>query len=256
MKVVVFTKQTFDTEAKITLDAQGKINPEGVSLIMNPYDEFAVEEALRIKEKTKGEVTVVSMGGPKAQDVLRQALAMGADRAVLITPELEEMDEYTTATILARAVSRMEYHLILGGWRAIDDGSAQVAGRVAEILGLPVVNMVIKLEIAGGKVLATREIEGGSEMVEVPLPAVITAQKGLNEPRYPTMKGIMQAKKKPMEKLALSDLGLTAEEVAPKVRALKYFLPSPRAQGKIVPGEPAEAAAALVRLLREEAKVI
>ncbi|MDQ0285879.1 electron transfer flavoprotein beta subunit [Desulfofundulus luciae] len=256
MKVVVFTKQTFDTEAKITLDAQGKINPEGVSLIMNPYDEFAVEEALRIKEKAKGEVTVVSMGGPKAQDVLRQALAMGADRAVLITPELEEMDEYTTAAILARAVSRMEYDLILGGWRAIDDGSAQVAGRVAEILGLPVVNMVIKLEIAGGKALATREIEGGSEVVEVPLPAVITAQKGLNEPRYPTMKGIMQAKKKPMEKLALSDLGLTAGEVAPRVRVLKYFLPSPRAQGKIVPGEPAEAAAALVRLLREEAKVI
>ncbi|HHW42696.1 MAG TPA: electron transfer flavoprotein subunit beta/FixA family protein, partial [Desulfotomaculum sp.] len=249
-------KQTFDTEAKITLDNQGKINREGVSLIMNPYDEFAVEEALRIKEKTKGEVTVVSVGGEKAQDVLRQALAMGADRAVLVNPAMEEMDEYSTATILAKAIAQLEYDLILGGWRAIDDGSAQVAGRVAEILGLPVVNMVTKLEVNDGKALATREIEGGSEVVEVPLPAVITAQKGLNEPRYPSMKGIMQARKKPMNKLGLRDLGLDEGQVAPKVRALSYFLPSPRAAGKIIPGDPPEAAAALVKALREEAKII
>ncbi len=256
MNIVVCMKQTFDTEAKIALDANGKINKQGVSLIMNPYCEFAVEEALRIKEKHGGEVTVVSVGGPEAQDALRQALAMGADKAVLVDPGMEEVDEFTTATILAKAISGLQYDIVLGGFRAIDDGSAQVAGRVAEILGLPVVNVVTKLEIADGKATATKEIEGGSQVLEVALPAVFTAQKGLNEPRYPSMKGIMQAKKKPMEKKTLADLGLDAGQVAPKVKALSYFLPSARAAGKIIPGEPADAARDLVKALREEAKVI
>ena len=256
MKIVVLMKQTFDTEAKVTLDKDGKINRQGVNLIINPYDEFAVEEALRIKEKHGGEVTLVSVGADTVQEALRQALAMGADRAVLINPELEEIDESATAVILAKAVSGMEYDLILGGWRAIDDGSAQVAGRVAEILGLPVVNQVTKIEIEEGKAVATRDVEGGYEVVEVPLPAVLTAQKGLNEPRYPTMKGIMQAKKKPMEKKGLADLGLDPAQVAPKMKVLSYFLPSPRAAGKIIEGELPEAVAALVRCLREEAKVI
>lgn len=256
MNIVVCMKQTFDTEAKITINANGKINKQGVSLIMNPYDEFAVEEALRIKEKLGGEVTVVSVGGQETQDALRQALAMGADKAVMVDPGMDEVDEFTTASILAKAISGLQYDVILGGFRAIDDGSAQVAGRVAEILGLPVVNMIVKLEIADGKAAATNEIEGGSQVVEVSLPAVFTAQKGLNEPRYPSMKGIMQAKKKPMEKKGLADLGLDAGQVAPKVKALSYFLPSARAAGKIVPGEPADAARDLVKALREEAKVI
>ncbi|MCL6610029.1 MAG: electron transfer flavoprotein subunit beta/FixA family protein [Peptococcaceae bacterium] len=256
MNIVVCMKQTFDTEAKIALDANGKINKQGVSLIMNPYCEFAVEEALRIKEKHGGEVTVVSVGGPEAQDALRQALAMGADKAVLVDPGMEEVDEFATATILAKAISGMQYDIILGGFRAIDDGSAQVAGRVAEILGLPVVNVVVKLDIEGGKAVATKEIEGGSQVLEVSLPAVFTAQKGLNEPRYPSMKGIMQAKKKPMDKKTLADLGLDAAQVAPKVKVLSYFLPSARAAGKIIPGEPADAARDLVKALREEAKVI
>lgn len=256
MKILVCIKQTFDTEAKITLDKDGKIERQGVSLIMNPYDEFAVEEALRLKEKHGGEVTVITVGAPESQDALRQALAMGADRAVLIDPAGAELDEYSTATILAKAIGGMEYDLILGGFRAIDDGSAQVAGRVAEILGLPVVNVVTKLEVQDGKALATREIEGGSEIIEVPLPAVITAQKGLNEPRYPSMKGIMQAKKKPMQKTKVDELGLDAGEISPKTRILKYFLPEPRKAGKVIEGEAADAARELARLLREEAKVI
>ncbi|MFZ5648223.1 MAG: electron transfer flavoprotein subunit beta/FixA family protein [Bacillota bacterium] len=256
MKIVVCMKQTFDTEAKIAIDGNGKINKQGVSLIMNPYDEFAVEEALRIKEKHGGDVTVVSVGGPEVQDALRQALAMGADKAVLVDPGVDEVDEFTTATILAKAISGMAPEVVLGGFRAIDDGSAQVAGRVAEMLGLPVVNMVVKLEIADGKAAATSEIEGGSQTVEVALPAVFTAQKGLNEPRYPSMKGIMQAKKKPMEKIGIGDLGLDAGQVTGKVKALSYFLPSARAAGKIIPGEPADAARDLVKALREEAKVV
>ncbi|MCL6638148.1 MAG: electron transfer flavoprotein subunit beta/FixA family protein [Firmicutes bacterium] len=257
MKIAVLVKQTFDTEAKITIDASGQISRQGVSLIINPYDEYAVEEALRLKEKNGGEVTVISAGRPEAQDALRQALAMGADKAVLVTDEaLADADEYTSAVVLAKALGAGEYDLVLGGWRAIDDGSAQVAVRVAEVLGLPHVSVVTKLEIADGKALATREIEGGSEIVEVPLPAVITAQKGLNEPRYPSMKGIMQAKKKPMQKLSLGDLGLDAAQVAAKVKAVEYFLPSARAAGKIIPGEAAEAACTLAKLLRDEAKII
>jgi electron transfer flavoprotein beta subunit len=257
MNIVVLLKQTFDTEAKIALDAGGQINRQGVSLIINPYDEFAVEEALRLKEKNGGEVTVVSAGPPEAQDALRQALAMGADKAVHITdPALDGADEYTAAAVLAKALEGLQCDLVLAGWRAVDDGSAQVAVRVAEILGLPQVNVVTRLEVADGKAVATRDIEGGSEVVEVPLPAVITAQKGLNEPRYPSMKGIMQAKKKPMQKLSLGDLGLDAGQAAPKVKALSYSLPSARSAGKIVPGEVAEAACELARLLREEAKII
>lgn len=256
MKILVCLKQTFDTEAKITLDSNDKIERKGVSLIMNPYDEFAVEEALRLKEKGEGEVTVISVGGQQTQDALRQALAMGADKAVLVDPGDVELDEYSTATILAKVISGMEYDIILGGFRAIDDGSAQVAGRVAEILNIPVVNVVTKLEVEDGKALATREIEGGSEVIEVSIPAVITAQKGLNEPRYPSMKGIMKAKKKPMEKKTLADVGLDENQIAAKVKAISFSLPEARKAGKIIPGEAAEAAAELAKLLREEAKVI
>ena len=255
MKIVVCLKQTFDTEAKIVLNADGRIERKGVSLIMNPYDEYAVEEGLKLKGKD-GEVTVVSVGGPETQDALRQALAMGADKAILVDPGVAEPDEYTIATVLAKAIAGLEYDLIVGGFRAIDDGSAQVAGRVAEILGLPVVNVVTKLEIADGKAVATREIEGGSEVIEVALPVVITAQKGLNEPRYPSMRGIMQAKKKPMQKTTAAELGLDEAALAPKIKAISFTLPAARAAGKVVPGETPEAARELARLLREEAKVI
>ncbi len=256
MKILVCLKQTFDTEAKIVLDGNGKIDRKGVSMIVNPYDEFAVEEALKIVEKDGGQVTVISVGEQQAQDALRQALAMGADDAVLVDAGDKELDEYSTATILAKAISGMEYDLVLGGFRAIDDGSAQVAGRVAEILNIPVVNVVTKLEVAGGKAVATREIEGGNEVLEVSLPAVITAQKGLNEPRYPSMKGIMKAKKKPLAKKTLADVGLDDSQIAPKVKAISFSLPEARQAGKVIPGEAAEAAAELAKLLREEAKVI
>lgn len=257
MNILVLIKQTFDTEAKIVIDSNGKISKQGVTLVMNPYDEYAVEEALRIKEKSGGEVTVISAGAPEAQDALRQALAMGADRAVLVTdPCLEEGDEFTAAAVLAKVVEGLPYDLVLAGWRAIDDNSAQVALRVAEIIGVPHANVVTKIEVEGDKATVTREIEGGTEILQLPLPALFTAQKGLNEPRYPSMKGIMQAKKKPMQKISLADLGLEAGQVAPRVKALSYSLPSPRAAGKVITGEAPEAARELARLLREEAKII
>lgn len=257
MRIAVLMKQTFDTAAIISLDANGQIEREGVNLIINPYDEFAIEEALRLKEKHGGEVTVISLGDPKAHDALLQALAMGVDKAILVTDDkLTGIDELAAAYVLSRVLGTVEFDLLLAGWRAVDDGSAQVAVRVAELLGLPQINVVTKLDVEGDKAVATRDIEGGSEVVEVPLPALITAQKGLNEPRYPTMRGIMQAKKKPFQKLSLSDLGLDAAELAPKVKTLSCFLPAPRAACRMIPGEAAEAAAELCRLLRETAKVI
>jgi len=252
MNIAVLLKQTFDTEAKIELDG-GKISKKDVGLIVNPYDEYAVEEALKLKEANGGEVVVVSLGAD-TPDAMRQALAMGADKGISVEdPALAGGDEYSTAMALAKALGTYQYDLVLAGWR---EGSAQVAVRVADELGIPHVNVVTKLEVAGGKATATRDIEGGSEIVEVPIPAVITAQKGLNEPRYPSMKGIMQAKKKPIQKLSLGDLGLSADQVASKVKVQNYFLPSAKAAGKVIAGEPPQAAAELAKLLREEAKII
>lgn len=257
MRIAVLMKQTFDTAAIISLDANGQIEREGVNLIINPYDEFAVEEALRLKEKHGGEVTVISLGDQKVQDALLQALAMGVDKAILVSDEqLTGIDEYAAAFVLSKVLGTLEFDLLLAGWRAVDDGSAQVAVRVAELLDLPQVNVITKLSIEDEKAVATRDIEGGSEVVEVPLPTLITAQKGLNEPRYPTMRGIMQAKKKPFQKLSLSDLGIDPNQAAPKVKAISYFLPAPRAACKLVPGEAPEAARELCRILRETAKVL
>ncbi len=257
MNIVVCIKQTFDTEAKIVLTDQGKIDTNGVSLIINPYDEFAIEEGIRLKEKFGGEVTVVTLGGDLAQEALRTALAMGADKAILISDRLlTEIDEWGAAEILAQVVKNIPCDLLLAGRIAIDDGSAQVAVRLAEKLDLPSVSNVLKLEIIGNQVTATREIDGGTETLELTLPAVITAQKGLNEPRYPSVTGIMKAKKKPLTMVKLSDLGLTPSDVAPQMQTKSITLPIPRQGGRKLPGDTAQAAHKLARLLREEAKVL
>ncbi|ACV62555.1 Electron transfer flavoprotein alpha/beta- subunit [Desulfofarcimen acetoxidans DSM 771] len=255
MKILVLLKQVFDTEAAINISG-GKISDAGVTQIINPYDEFAVEEALKIAEVAKGEVTIVTVGSNVDQTV-RQALAMGADKGYVIDDAaMADADEYGVAVALAKAISGMEYDLVLAGWRAIDDSSAQVAARVAQALNIPLVNLAVKLEVAGGTATATTEIDGGSAVVEVALPAVITCQKGLNEPRYPSMKGIMKAKKKPIDKVALGALGLDAAAVAAKVKPLNVYLPAARAAGKLIKSEAADAAKEVAKLLREEAKVI
>lgn len=257
MDIVVCLKQTFDTEAKIIIDSSGKIDATGVNLIMNPYDEFAVEEALKLKEKFGGQVTVVSMGGDRVQETLRTALAMGCDQAVHINdPTLANPDEWVSAEILAKAVSQLPYDIILTGRIAVDDGSSQVAVRMADALNIPSVSSILKLEVEDGKATATREIDGGTELIEVDLPAVFTAQKGLNIPRYPSMMGIMKAKKKEIRVLTLADLGLNAAHLSGKMTVLKFSLPTPRKGGVKISGEAAEAAKELARLLREEAKVI
>jgi len=258
MNIVVLLKQTFDTEAKIVLK-DGKVDSTEVTQVINPYDEFAIEEALKIKEANggEGEVVIVSVGGAKTEEAIRTGLAMGCDRAILINdPDAADPDSWAAAEILAKALADVSYDLILSGRIAVDDQQSQVAVRVAEILGIPSVTSILELNIADGKATATREIDGGKEIIEVPLPAVFTAQKGLNEPRYPNMMGIMKAKKKELLTKTFSDIGGSASDLAPKMAVRSASLPAARAAGTILKGEAAETAAELARLLREEAKVI
>jgi len=257
MNIVVCVKQTFDTEAKIVLNGSGMIDSTGVKLVINPYDEFAIEEALKLKEKFGGEITLVSMGAEKVQEALRTGFAMGADKGILvIDPALDNPDEWVSAEVLAKAISQIPYDIILSGRIAVDDGSSQVAVRTADALGIPSVSSILELVIEGDKATCKREIDGGTETIEVNLPAFLTAQKGLNIPRLPSMMGIMKAKNKELKQLSLADIGIDASDLQRKMSSVKFSLPSPRKGGKVIPGEAAETAKELARLLREEAKVI
>ena len=250
MKIAVCIKRVPDSETRVRIASDGKsLDEAGVKFILNPYDEFAVEEALRRKEQAgTGEVVVVTLGPAAAQETIRTALAMGADRGVLLEVERIPADGLEVARALAAELKDGGYDLILFGKMAIDDYNHQVGPMVAELLDLPCVTAIAHLEIAPGKGTAEREIEGGVEVVEFPLPAVLTTDKGLNEPRYPALKGIMAAKKKPLVTKATS-LGAGGLEV------LAMTPPPERKAGKVV-GEGAAAVAELVRLLREEAKVL
>jgi len=250
MKIAVCIKRVADSEARIKIGADGKtLDEAGVKFTLNPYDEFAVEEALRRKEKAgAGEVVVVSLGPAAAQETIRTALAMGADRGVLLQTDKIPADGFEVAKALAAELRDGGYDLILFGKMAIDDYNHQVGPMVAELLGLPCVTSVAHLTLEAGKGTAEREVEGGIEVVEFPLPAVLTADKGLNEPRYPALKGIMAAKKKPLDvkPIALPGGGLEVLAMTP---------PAERKEGRIV-GEGPAAVPELVRLLREEAKVL
>lgn len=260
MEILVLLKQVPDTESIIMIDADGKsIKTADLKWIINPYDEFAVEEALRIKEAQGGKVTIVSVGTQKAVEAIRTALAMGADEGLLISdPALEGIDGLGTAQILAAAVKQIPYDLIIAGMRAVDDDNFQVGTAVAELLGIPNVSMVIKEEIADGKIKCQRTIEGGFEVIEASLPALFTTQRGLNEPRYASLPGIMKAKKKPLETKTLADIGLDAAAAEQTLVNIAAMQPPPeRKGGRIIEGETAhEKAAELARLLQEEAKVL
>ena len=264
MNVIVCLKQVPDTESVIKVKPDGSgIETEGLKYVINPYDEFAVEEALRTKEKLGGEVTIVCVGPDRAVESIRMALAMGADKAVhLNDPALFEGDALTTAKALAAAIKQMPYDLIFCGKQAVDDDMAQVGPALAQLLGIPHVSVINKFEVLEGGRAArvTRQVEGGEEVVECPLPALFTCQKGLNEPRYASLPGIMKAKKKPLETKDLAALGLSADEVGAKgakVKAVRYYAPPERQPGRIIEGETVEERVSqLVKLLRDEAKVI
>ncbi|MFS1517685.1 electron transfer flavoprotein subunit beta/FixA family protein [Bacillus sp. SCS-151] len=257
MNIYVLLKRTFDTEEKIVI-SNGEINEDGAEFIINPYDEYAVEEAIQIRDEHGGEITVITVGGEESEKELRTALAMGCDKAVLINTEedLEESDQYSTAKIIAEYLKEQEVDLILAGNVAIDSGSGQVGPRVAEILGIPYVTTITKLDIDGSKATVVRDVEGDSEIIETTLPLLITAQQGLNEPRYPSLPGIMKAKKKPLEELELDDLDIDEDDVAPKTKTIEIYLPPKKEAGKILAGDIPDQVKELVSLLHSEAKVL
>jgi electron transfer flavoprotein beta subunit len=262
MDVVVLVKQVPDTESLIQIAEDGvSIKKQDIKWIMNPYDELAVEEALRIKEAQGGTVTILSFGPEKAIETIRTALAMGADQAVHIKdPAAEGSDSLATAKLLAAALKNIPHDLIIAGHRAVDEDNYQVASAVAELLGIPQVSMVNKAEVSEGKITCHRTIEGGTVVMEASLPALFTTQRGLNEPRYASLPGIMKAKKKPVDVKTVADLGVDAAAVGAahrKVKIKALNLPPQRQAVKMIQGEGAAAKAAeLVKILHDETKII
>ena len=249
---VVCIKQVADTETRVKVAPDGRtLDPTAVTWILNPYDEFALEQALRVREAAgEGEIVVLSLGGPGVQTTLRGALAMGADRAIHLRTDVAQPDSLQVSHALAAEIRGLDARILWFGKQAVDDDAAQVPPMVAELLGHPCVTVVAAFDLAPGGATAVveREVEGGREVVEVTLPAVLSAEKGLNEPRYASLKGIMAAKKKPIDEkpVTLSPAALETISLA---------LPAPRAPGRII-GQGAAAVPELVRVLREEAKVI
>jgi electron transfer flavoprotein beta subunit len=242
-------KQVPDSETRVKIAGDGKsIDLTSANMVINPYDEYAIEEAIRSKEKFGGEITILTLGPERSENDIRKALAMGADKGILLRADAGFNGDVSTA--LAEELRALSPDLVFFGKQAIDEDSAQMPQMIAERLDLPCATVVVKLEIGadGKSCTVEREIEGGLEVVEMPLPAVIGTQKGLNEPRLPNLKGIMAAKKKPLEKKDARATPATSEVVA-------LEMPPPRPAGKIV-GKGAEAVPELVRLLHEEAKVL
>ena len=248
MKLVVCINHVPDTETKVKVGPDGKaIDPAGVNFMLNPYDEFAIEAALKLKEQFGGETYAMTLGPDAHKETLRKALAMGIDKAILLK-DAAVRDSFSVARALADELKNMSPDLILFGKQSIDYSGEQIPGLVAEFLGLPSVSVVVKLDVKDGKAACEREIEGGHEIVETTLPAVISAQKGLNEPRYPSLKGIMQAKSKPIEERSPG-----ATPIYLETRLMQK--PPAKQPGKII-GTDTTAAKELVRLLHEEAKVV
>jgi len=247
LKVVVCVKQTFDTEAKIEIK-DGKIADAGINLIINPYDEVAVEGAIQLKEKgVATEIVVVSAGSDKAMDAIRTALAMGADRGILVTLD-SAADEFARAVALAEAIKAESPDLVLAGHVAADDGSSQVPTRIAEILGFAHINVITTLDIAGGKATAASEADGGTQVTEVAMPAVVSSQVSWNEPRYPSMKGIMAAKKKPVATVA----GKVVDNVT---KIVEFALPAAKQAGVKIEDDPDVAATKLADWMKNTVKV-
>ncbi|SHG80086.1 electron transfer flavoprotein subunit beta/FixA family protein [Ornithinibacillus halophilus] len=257
MNIYVLLKKTFDTEEKIVV-SNGQIEDDGAEFIINPYDEYAVEEAIKQRDAHGGEVTVVTVGDEDSEKQLRTALAMGADKAVLINTEddLEEGDQFTTTKILEAFFEDKEVDLILAGNVAIDEASGQVGPRLAERLGMPYVTTITSLEIDGDTVNVEKDVEGDVEKVLTSLPLLVTCQQGLNDPRYPSLPGIMKAKKKPLEELEIDDLDLDEDELEPKTKTVDIFLPPEKEAGRVLEGEVEDQVKELVSLLKNESKVL
>jgi electron transfer flavoprotein beta subunit len=250
VKVLVCLKQVPDTEANIRIDSNSKgIDESGIKFVVNPYDEFAIEEGLKLKEAgLASSVIAIALGPDRAKEALKTAVAMGVDDVVLLKTENSLADGLVTAKVLAIKIKDLGADLVLMGKEAIDDGNMQVGPMLSELLNFPCITVVTKLDVADNIVKAEREIEGGTEVLQTSTPCIITCQKGLNEPRFPSIRGVMMAKKKQVE-----EEPVTLENAKAVISELSY--PPARGDSKIV-GEGVDAVPELVRLLREEAKVI
>lgn len=253
MNIVVLCKQVPDTESKIKLNGDGTdFDREGIKWVLNPYDEFAVEEALKIKEAGKAEkVTVLSLGPDRTVESIRTALAMGADNAIHVKTDEIYGDSFAVAKALAGALDGVEYGLMIAGKQAVDDDCFAVPGMLAQLLGIPQVNVVSKVEVGDDKIKAWRDIEGGAkQIIEAPFPCIMTTTKGLNEPRYASLPGIMKAKRKPVD-------AKEAPAAEVKTEITGWSLPEEKRVGKVLEeGELVDKVKEVVRLLREEAKII
>jgi electron transfer flavoprotein beta subunit len=248
MKIAVCVSHVPDTATKIKIGADEKsIDTNGVTYIINPYDEFAVEEALKTKEKLGGEVIAISLGSDKCKETIRKALAMGVDNGVLLKND-SPGDSVSVAKALAEEIKNQGSEIVFCGKQSVDYDNSIVPQLIASILGFNCITVVVDLKIDGNKITAEREIEGGKEIVESELPVVISAQKGLNEPRYASLKGIMAAKKKAIEEK-------TPKEYDSYTEVLKLHKPQPKQPGRII-GTDATAVHELVKVLKEEIKVI
>jgi len=249
VNIVVCMKRVPDTATKIRINSENKaIDESGIEYVINPYDEYAIEAGLQIKEKEGGEVVILTLDSSDVAPVVRNALAMGADRAVILKCDRKPVDSFSTASALAEGLKGLNPDIILMGKQGVDYDNSQIGPMVAQLLGIPCVSVVTKLEVSDGKAVANRQIEGGEEVVESSLPAIFTAQKGLNEPRYASLKGIMAAKKK---KLDEQDATVLEESI----EVIKMEIPPAREGGKIV-GEGVDAVPELVKALQFEAKVL
>lgn len=249
MTIAVCINHVPDTAVKINIgDDQKSISQTGVTYILNPYDEFAIEEALKTKEKLgSGEVVIICVGGESSKESIRKALSMGADNGVLIKDD-KERDSFKTAKILADEIKSRNARLVFMGKQSIDYDNGITGQITAEFLNYNCISSAVSFVLEGDKITAEREIEGGREIMETSLPAVITAQKGLNEPRYASLKGIMAAKKKTIEEK-------TPSEYSGYVEIVSLKKPDAKKAGRII-GSDVKAVSELVRLLKEEAKVI
>ena len=250
MKILVALKQVPDTETKIKINSEGTaLDLSDVKWVTSPYDEYALEEAMRLKESQGATVSVIAVGDDRVRDVLRNALALGADEALHVSTSEKCEDPFVVATYLANAIRDRGFDLLFFGNKGSGGDHAAVGPMVAELLGIAQANVVVKLTLEQGRFIAERQVESGLEVVEGNLPAVITTQKGLNDPRYPNLKGIMAAKKKEIMALPLT------ESLSPSLQTLKLTLPPPRAEGRQLSGTPQEQAQALFAALQNEAKI-
>lgn len=259
MNSIVCISQVPDTETRIRIAADSKnIDESGVKFIVSPYDEFALEEAIKLKEARGGDVTVLAFGPDRVQQALRECLARGANKAIHVKGETTGLDSLGIARVLAAAIRSTEFDVVFVGKQGVGSDNSLVGPMLAELLDIPHLNVVTHLEIAeDGKIVAHREIEGAEVVLETKTPALIAAQKGLNEPRYSSLKGIMAAKKVAIDVKSVADLGLNESELSGGVAWTKLELPAEKAAGRKVDGKDAkEAAQEILRYIKEEAKAL